>query len=77
MNKSIRLFAETRILELLPLCTDKQRELFALMYGRKNGKRPIEESVLMPMSDIVSEIPDDKISWALTQIENTLNKATE
>jgi hypothetical protein len=74
MNKTISDFTRKTILEGLRKLPDSHLRMFKLMYGRKNGKRSVEEAEQMPIDDVAAEISEDKLSWALTQIENSLMK---
>jgi len=62
MNKRYVIFVKDSIKEGLEKCTDGQKNIFVRMYG--NGKTDLNE--------IVDNMNEDKIDWALTQIENTL-----
>ena len=71
MNATLRNFAISRILMGLAILSNRQRDVFRLMYGRKNGNRSVEQCLATPMEIVANEIPDDKLDWALTQIEDT------
>ena len=47
---------------------------FKLMYGRQSGRRSVVDCEAMPMSDVIAEIPDDRLDWAMEQVENSLKK---
>ena len=44
--------------------------VFRMMYGRKNGKRSVEDTVAMD----INEVPREKLDWAMQQAENSLKK---
>ena len=44
--------------------------VFRMMYGRKNGKRSVEDTVAMD----INEVPREKLDWAMQQSENSLKK---
>lgn len=52
--------------DMLEQCTDGQVLLFKRMYSPKN----LEISI----SKVVDALPEDKIPWAVCQVENTLKK---
>lgn len=74
MNKTILDFARTQILHGLNKLPEKNTEFFKLMYGRNKGRRSVEDAKLMRIEDVLLEIPEEKLDWALTQVENTLAK---
>ena len=53
-------------LMFLGLFGGKHLHTFRLMYSHKNLDAPINE--------IVDNMPRNQISWALTQVQNSLNK---
>ena len=49
------------------------------MYGRKTtargiATRSVEEAEKLNIPDLVAEIPEEKLDWALQQLENTHQK---
>lgn len=58
----------------LAKCDPKQHELFKLMYARNGGKRSVDDAKAMDINAVVDEMPEDKLSWALTQVERTVDK---
>ena len=77
MNSSIENYARQQIAEGLTSLPEGSQRVFKLMYGRKGGKRPVEESVEMSLADVVVEIPAEKLDWALTQIQNSHDKLAQ
>jgi hypothetical protein len=74
MNQQLQDFARQQIRDGLELMGPEQLRVFALMYGRKGGRRSVEDAVAMPMAEIVAEIPPEKLDWAMQQVANTLEK---
>lgn len=74
MNESIVEFAREKIIHGLRQLPERNIDMFKLMYGRNNGKRSAEDAKDMTIESVVSEIPESKLSWALTQVENTIKK---
>ena len=52
--------------ELLLECTEGQQFMFKRMYCHKNLELPINEAV--------DKMDEDKIDWAMTQTERTVEK---
>lgn len=44
------------------------------MYGRQGGRRSVVDCKAMPMPNVIAEIPEDKLDWAMEQVENSLKK---
>lgn len=65
-NKTIINITKKIIKELLLECSNEQQLMFRKMYCNKN--------LQLSISDVVDQMPDDKIDFALTQIERTLEK---
>ena len=74
MNSTIENYARQQIIEKAETLPEGWQRTFKLMYGRKGGKRPVEESVSMSIAEVLAEIPAEKLDWALTQIENSHRK---
>lgn len=77
MNQSIEKFARQSILDGLRKLDERYQEIFKLMYGRLRGERSVEEAKAMSIDDVVNEIPGEHLSWALTQVENSVKKVSE
>lgn len=71
MNQTIARFARQQIVAGLNRLSPNHRHTFALMYGRLGGRRSIADAAAMSVEAIVAEIPDEKLDWALQQVENT------
>lgn len=74
MNQTIAKFARKQILEKLETLPERSQELFKLIYGRKNGKRSVEDTKKMSNKEVLAEMKDENLDWALTQIEATQTK---
>ena len=72
MNSTLREFARRSILDGLGRLPPDNHAMFKLMYGRNGGKRGVEAAKAMALEAVVREIPDDKLDWAMTQVENSL-----
>lgn len=66
MNETIKNLAKKKLKELLAECTEEQQLMFKRMYCHKNLEFSINEAV--------EQMADDKIDWAMTQVERTLQK---
>lgn len=74
MNNELQAFARQQIKDGLAQLGPENHRVFALMYGRKSGKRSVEDAVAMPYSDIVDEMEPEKLDWAMQQVANSLKK---
>jgi len=74
MNNILQEYSRNYLLENLAKLPDSWQRLFKLMYGTDNGKRSVEEVEIMDMSDVIAEIPSEKLDWAMTQVDNSLKK---
>lgn len=66
MNKQLELYAREALKETLPLCTEAQQLLFKRMYSHKDLQKDI--------NDVVDNIPVEKLSIAMSQVDRTLLK---
>lgn len=74
MHHKLETLARQMLKDGLAKCDEKQQELFKLMYARAGGKRSVDQAKAVPINDVVDEMPEDKLSWALTQVERTVDK---
>jgi len=81
MNPKLSIAARAIVLELLEQCTEKQQEMFKLMYGRGINKknrdgceRTVDEAKAMDISECVSLMDEEKLDWAISQCEATIYK---
>ena len=65
-NETIKNLAKEMLKELLSECTNEQQIMFKRMYCHKNLELSINEAV--------NQMADDKIDWAMTQVERTIEK---
>ena len=75
MNATLERTARDLLKQGLAQCTAEERRVFALMYGRDQGRRSVDDAVAMSSDAIVDEMPADRLDWALSQVERTLAKA--
>lgn len=66
MNKELQLFARAKIIDGLSQLPEAHQMIFKRMYSNNNLEADIET--------VVAKMPDDKLDWAMTQIQNTLKK---
>lgn len=64
MNQTLQNFAREELKAGLSLCTEAQQLLFKRMYSHKELGKSIDE--------VVDLIPEDKLDWAMQQVERTL-----
>lgn len=64
-NKTIISVAKKMLKELLSECTEGQQQLFKKMYC---------QNLQMSINEAVDQMSDDKIDWAMTQVERTVEK---
>ena len=66
MNKTISKMCRITLQEMLRLCTEEQQLFFKRMYSPSNLELPINE--------VVDQMEDEKLDWAISQCESTLKK---
>ena len=66
MNNQMQEFARSTLKDGLAQCTENQQFLFKRMYA--HGK------VEIPINAVIDQMPDDKLDWAMQQVEGTLKK---
>ena len=69
MNNTIDSFTRTTILEKLETLPDGWQKRFRQMYGYKTPDASLAE--------VVAAMPEGKLDWALTQIENSAKKVVQ
>jgi len=74
MNQQLQDFARKTILDGLNQLPVDWQNKYKLIYGRKNGKKTVEDTLIVPIEIIVAETPEDKLDWAMQQIEESLKK---
>jgi len=66
MNETLTIYAREQLKEGLAKCTDGNILLFKRMYSHENLE--------LPISEVVDNMPDEKLDWAMRQVERTLIK---
>lgn len=66
MNNAIKKFAQKKLKSGLSQLPEGHQLLFKRMYSHKNLNADINV--------IVDNLPDEKLDWAMQQVENSLNK---
>lgn len=74
MNATIAALAREEIIHRLIELPSQWQNTFKLMYGRNGGRRSVEDAEAMPIEEVVAEMPDEKLDWALTQVELSIKK---
>jgi hypothetical protein len=72
MNERLQKFARDTMKENLPKLPADSQRTFKLMYGRANGLRSVEDAEAMTVEAVVDEIPEERLDWAMQQVQNTL-----
>lgn len=67
MNDTIERYARGLLNDMLPQCTEGEQLMFKRMYAPK-------ELWDSPIEDTIAAMDASKLSWAVTQVENTLAK---
>ena len=66
MNSHLSTYARKQIKANIAICSNKAKLLFKRMYSHDNLDKKL--------NDIIDDMPDDKLSWAMTQLQNTLKE---
>jgi hypothetical protein len=66
MNKQLQEFARQEIKAGLSLLPESHRIIFRRMYSHKDLSKDINL--------VVDDMPDDKLDWAMQQVQNSINK---
>ena len=69
MNSELQQFARNQLKIKLAKCTEKQQRFFKQMYAHGN----LELSI----NDVIDKMDNDKLDWAMQQVQTTLNKKKE
>ena len=69
MNNTLQKFARDELKKGLAKCTESQQLLFKRMYANGNLEMPIDE--------IVDNMPEGKLDWAMQQVERANQIAKE
>lgn len=77
-DKELNIFINNQAKEYikygLEVLGENHTRFFKMMYGRNNGKRSMDDTLNMSIDDVISEIPNKSLKWAVTQVENSLKK---
>lgn len=65
MNKTLEAFARKTLKENLSSLDESNHHMFKLMYGREKGQT-------VDINEVVDNMPAEKLSWAMTQVDNTI-----
>ena len=65
-NETLKFAAKNILKNLLSQCTEGQQMLFKRMYSHNN--------LDLSINDVVDNMDPDKMDWAISQCERTLNK---
>jgi hypothetical protein len=79
MNDTLKQFARQQIKDGLNKLPIDHHRIFKLMYGRGGytpgtTTRTAEEAEVLPIHQVVDEIPAEKLDWAMQQVDNSLRK---
>jgi len=66
MNNKLQDFARDDLKEGLAQCTEEEQHFFKRMYS--------PDDLELPIDDVVDSLPDEKLDWAMQQVERTLAK---
>lgn len=69
MNDTLENFARNELKKGLAHCTEAEQLLFKRMYANGNLE--------MEINGLVDTMPEDKLDWAMQQVERTLAKKQE
>lgn len=74
MNKELRDFGIQRLREGLDELPEGSRTLFKRIYANNGNGCSQDEALTMPIEEALEGIPDEKIDWAMQQVQRTLDK---
>lgn len=74
MNANLEKFARQYVKTHLANMPIEWQIKFKLMYGRKNGKRSVEDTLEVSIDETVDKMESEKLDWAMTQIDNSILK---
>jgi hypothetical protein len=66
MNEQLKNFAKTQLKDGLKQLPDNMQTIFKRIYSPDNLELSIDE--------VVNNIPQEKLDWAMRQVENSLQK---
>lgn len=82
MNDALEAFARQTLKDGLARCTEGQQAVFKLMYSEPTDPRHRTPEVVArikaaDIEDVVDGMFDEKLDWAMEQVEATLAKAAK
>lgn len=78
MNPQLQQFARDALKKGLAECSPEQQDLFRRMYAPWAMKGNFTEANrFMPINEVVDEMPEDRLDWAMQQVQNTIAKNEE
>ena len=69
MNEQLQQFARESLKAELKQCTDGEQHLFKKMYAKT-----MEEVRDITVNEVVDNMDEDKLDWAMQQVKRTLEK---
>lgn len=74
MNLQLQAFARQSLKDGLAKLPADWQQKFKLMYARNGGRRSVEDALAMPINEVVDGMPEGRLDWAMTQVENSIKK---
>lgn len=74
MNDALQQYARQTLKDGLDKLPVEWHRTFKLMYAMDNGRRTVEQAVVMEINEVVDKMDADKLDWAMTQVENSIRK---
>lgn len=75
MNNQLQQYARNTIKNGLAKLPPENHRVFKLMYARDKGRRSVEDALAMDINMVVDQMPDDRLYWAMQQVQNSLDKS--
>lgn len=72
MNEQLRAFAKAELKAGLSQLPESSHRNFKLMYARDEGRRSVEDALAMPIDEVVDLMPDDRLDWAMQQVQRSI-----
>jgi len=80
MNEQLQQFARQTLKEGLAQCTEAEQLFFKRMYVPwaleiiNQNRKMTDEELNTPINEVVDKMPDDKLDWAMQQVQRSINK---
>ena len=80
MNQQLQEFARTTLKQGLSKLGAEQHRIFKLMYAFRDHenqrfwRKAVSPDMTMTIDEVVDNLPEDKLDWAMTQVKTTLDK---